>query len=237
MISKRGNIDVKFVELNSNIQRHDDRLDYLLQAVKNSQNSIIVASEVYLSDFDYDNIEQASSFSEFAIDKLKAAVENQIVIFTTIRKIDNAFVNQAIVINCHKIVHVQEKAKLFKLGGEDKYFRAGETDKIKPFEINGLKIGMLVCFELRFKEFWKSLEGCDVVIVPAKWGIIRELHFKVLSNALAIMNQCFVVAHSSGDKDIVNNSMIYSPDGLLAPDIDLKEIIKMRRYIVMEQLC
>lgn len=234
MISKRRNVNVEFVELDYDTQRYDDRLDYLLRVVKNSQNSLIVASEVYLSDFDYDNIEQASSFSEFAIDKLKAAVENQIVIFTTIRKIDNVFVNQAIVINCHKIVHVQEKAKLFKLGDEDKYFIAGEMDKIKPFEINGLKIGILICFELRFKEFWKSLEGCDVVIVPAKWGIIRELHFKVLSNALAIMNQCFVVAHSSGDKDIVNSSMIYSPNGSLVKDIDLKEITKMRRYIVME---
>ncbi len=234
MISKRRNIDVKFVELNSNIQSYDERLDHLLQAARSGQNSIIVASEVYLSDFDYDNIEQASGFSEFAIDKLKAAVEDQIVIFTAIRKIDNIFVNQAIVINNHKVIYTQEKAKLFKLGGEDKYFRAGKTDKIKPFEINGLKIGILICFELRFKEFWRSLEGCDIVIIPAKWGIIRELHFKVLSNALAIMNQCFVVAHSSGDKDIVNNSMIYSPDGLLVPDIDLKEITKMRRYIVME---
>lgn len=234
MISKRGNIDVKFVELNSNIQSYDERLDRLLQTVRSNPNSIIIASEVYLSDFDYSNMEEASRFSEFAIDKLKDAAENQIVILTVIRKIDNVFVNQAIAINDHKVVYVQEKVKLFKLGYEDKYFTAGKASNIRSFEINGLKIGMLICFELRFKEFWRALEGCDIVIVPAKWGLLRELHFKVLSNALAIMNQCFVVAHSSGDKDIVNSSIIYSPNGIPVSDIDIKEITKIRRYIVME---
>jgi predicted amidohydrolase len=234
MISKRGNIDVKFVESNANANTYDERLDYMLQFVINNPSSLIIASEVYLSGFDYDNMEQASHFSEFAIEKLLETTKDQIVVFSAIRKIDNDFVNQAIVINQHKICHIQEKAKLFKLGNEDKYFKAGKTDCIVPFEINGLKIGILICFELRFKELWKQLEGCDIVVVPAKWGKPRELHFKVLSNALAIMNQCFVAAHSSGDETMTNMSSIYSPNGEKVDNIDLREITKIRRYIVME---
>lgn len=237
MISKRGNIDVKFVELNDSLATHEDRLNHLISTALNYPNSLIVASEVYLSDFDYDNMEDASSFSEVAIGKLCEIAQNQLIIFTAIRKIDNTFVNQAIAIHNHQIIHTQKKSKLFKLGDEDKHFAFGETSKIKSFEINGIKIGILVCFELRFKELWEKLEGCDIIIVPAKWGMLRELHFRVLSNALAIMNQCFVVAHSSGEKDIVNSSMIYSPDGNLADKIDTTEVVKMKRYIAMGWGC
>ena len=237
MISKRGNVDVKFVELNDGLVTYEDRLNHLITTALNYPNSLIVASEVYLSDFDYDNMEDASSFSEVAIEKLCEIAQNQIIIFTAMRKIDNTFVNQAIAIHNHQIIHTQEKSKLFKLGGEDKYFTLGEANKIKSFEINGINIGILICFELRFKELWKILEGCDVIVVPSKWGVLRELHFRVLSNALAIMNQCFVVAHSSGGKDIVNSSMIYSPSGNLVDNIDIAEVAKMKRYIAMGWGC
>ncbi len=233
MISKRGNVDVKFVELNDGLVTYEDRLNHLIATVLNYPNSLIVASEVYLSDFDYDNMEDASSFSEVAIEKLCEIAHNQIIILTVIRKIDNAFVNQAIAIHNHQVIHTQEKSKLFKLGDEDRYFVSGQDNKIKPFEIDGIKIGILICFELRFKELWKVLEGCDVIVVPSKWGVLRELHFRVLSNALAVMNQCFVVAHSSGGKDAVNSSMIYSPNGDLVDNIDIAEVAKMKRYVVM----
>ncbi|CUV65886.1 Nitrilase/cyanide hydratase and apolipoprotein N-acyltransferase [Sulfurovum sp. enrichment culture clone C5] len=237
MTSKRENIYVRFVELDDSFVTYEDRLNHLVSTTLGYPNSLIVASEVYLSGFDYDNMEKASNFSQMAIEKLIEIAENQIIILTVIRKIDNAFVNQAIVIHNHKIVHTQEKSKLFKLGGEDRYFVSGQDNKIKPFEINGIKIGILICFELRFKELWKVLEGCDIIAVPSKWGVLRELHFRVLSNALAVMNQCFVVAHSSGGKDIVNSSMIYSPNGNLVDNIDIAEVAKMKRYIAVGWGC
>ena len=233
MTSKRGNVDVKFVELDDSFVTYEDRLNHLVATTLDYPNSLIVASEVYLSDFDYDNMEKASSFSQMAIEKLIEIAENQIIILTVIRKIDNAFVNQAIAIHNHQIIHTQEKSKLFKLGDEDRYFVSGQDNKIKPFEINGIKIGILICFELRFKELWKVLEGCDIIAVPSKWGALRELHFRILSNALAIMNQCFVVAHSSGGKDVVNSSMIYSPNGCVVNGINMTEVAKMRRYIAV----
>lgn len=233
MTSKRENIDVRFVELNDSFVTYEDRLSHLISTTLDYPNSLIVASEVYLSDFDYDNMDKASSFSQMVIEKLKEIAENQIIILTVIRKVDNAFVNQAIAIHNHQIIHTQEKSKLFKLGDEDRHFVSGQDSKIKPFEIDGIKIGILICFELRFKELWKMLEGCDIIIIPAKWGLLRELHFRVLSNALAVMNQCFVVAHSSGGKDIVNSSTIYSPSGCVVDSINMTEVTKMRRYIAV----
>lgn len=236
MTSKPSQLEVRCIDFFSNAA-YDEHLQYLLEEIgkRNDYKNIILAPELYLSGFDYENMEKASAYSEYAIELLKQKVNEAIVVLTLIRKFDDRFINQAIVIHRHKIVHVQEKSKLFRLGNEDRYFVSGDTNRIKPFEIDGVRYGIMICFELRFKEVWKQLESSDIIMVPAKWGKIRGQHFEILSKALAVMNQCFVIATSSGDDDIMNSSMIYSPNGTLCElAVDLKEVTKMRRYIVME---
>ena len=236
MTSKPSKLGVRCIEFFSDAA-YSEHLQYLLDEIdrQNDYKNLILAPEVYLSGFDYEDMEKASTFSEYAIEILKQKVNEAIVVLTLIRKLDDSFINQAIVIHRHEIVHMQEKSKLFRLGNEDRYFSSGNPSQIKPFEINGIYYGILICFELRFKELWKQLEGANVIFVPAKWGIARKHHFLILSSALAIMNQCFVIVTSSGEKDIVNSSTIYSPDGRLCDvEIDMKEVSKMRRYIMME---
>ena len=236
MISKPSQLEVRCIDFFSHAA-YDEHFQYLLEEIdkRNDYKNIVLAPELYLSGFDYENMDKASAFSEYAIELLKQKVDEAIVVLTLIRKLDNSFVNQAIVIHRHKIVHVQEKSKLFRLGNEDRYFVSGDISRIKPFEIDGVRYGIVICFELRFKELWKQLESSDIIMVPAKWGKIRWQHFEILSKALAVMNQCFVLAASSGDDDIINSSMICSPSGSLCElVVDLKEVTKMRRYIVME---
>ncbi|MEY3001763.1 MAG: hypothetical protein RLZZ428_138, partial [Pseudomonadota bacterium] len=115
--------------------------------------------------------------------------------------------------------------------------------KVKLFEIGGVKYALLICFELRFKELWRQVEGADVVIIPARWGKLRKIHLEVLSRALAVMNQCYVIVSNSSDEDMAKSSAIISPMGevvmndaldTLEGTIDFREIKKIRRYIVME---
>ncbi len=237
MTSRSSQLEVLCIDFFSNAL-YDEHLQYLLYEIdkRNDHKNIILAPELYLSGFDYEAMDRAADFSEYAIDVLKQKVDKAIVVLTLIRKLGDSFFNQAIVIHSHKIIHTQEKSKLFKLGKEDKHFISAEQSKIVPFEIDGIRYGILICFELRFKELWKQLEKCDVIMVPAKWGIVRKHHFEILSKALAVMNQCFVVAVSSGDRDVANSSMIFSPNGMFCDlMIDLKEVAKMRRYIMMEE--
>jgi predicted amidohydrolase len=153
------------------------------------------------------------------------------------------FVNQAVVIHKHKIVYKQNKVKLFKLGDEDLYLYAGKKKKVMPFEIDGVKYALLICFELRFKDLWKQVEGVDIVLIPARWGLLRKKHLEILSSALAVMNQCYVLLSNSSDYDMASSSAIISPNGTAIMDdskevvegvVDFREIKKMRRYIVMD---
>ncbi len=204
------------------------------------ENAIILAPEVCLTDYDYENLEKACQFSEEALEKLTKAVDNQIVALTVLRKIGTEFVNQAVVIHKGKIVHAQNKHKLFKLGNEHKYLKAGDGKDIKIFEIDGIKFGLLICFELRYKELWKKLEGADVILLPSQWGLPRKRHLEILGNALAVMNQCFVLVANSSKADMASSSAIYSPMGgiilndakeCISGTIDFKEIKFMRRYL------
>ena len=225
-------------------QIYQENLDTLVRLVREQRESkIIVAPEVYLTAYDYDNIEMAAEFSRKAIEKLKKLVGSQILVLTLILKDGDNYVNNAIVIHNHTIVHQQKKAWLFKLGDEDRYLKAGRTEDIKPFEIEGVTYALLICFELRFKDLWRQIEGADIVLVPARWGLPRKRHLEILSSALAVMNQCYVIVANSSDDDMASSSAIISPDGKVSADddaavikevINFREIEKMRRYIVMK---
>ncbi len=237
------NISVAVLNLPS-AKRYQENLDKLLDIIKsNDDKQIIVAPEVYLTAYDYEHLSTAAKFSAKAIKLLKQEVNNQIVVLTLILKEGDYFVNQAVVIYKHKIVHRQNKVKLFRLGNEDLYLQAGKKKKIMPFEIDGVKYAILICFELRFKDLWKQIEGVDIVLIPARWGLLRKKHLEILSTALAVMNQCFVLLSNSSDSDMASSSAIIAPNGDILIDdtkdiiesvVDFREIKKMRRYIVMD---
>jgi len=225
-------------------KRYQENLDRLLDILRMEQDKqIIVAPEVYLTAYDYEHLSTAAMFSAKALKILKQEVGEQILVLTLILEEGEGFVNQAVVIHKHKVVYRQNKVKLFKLGDEDLYFHAGKKKKIMPFEIEGVKYAVLICFELRFKELWKQIEGVDIVLIPARWGLLRKQHLEILASALAVMNQCYVLLSNSADDDMASSSAIISPYGHVVKDdsaeviegvVDFREIRKMRRYIVMD---
>ena len=243
MMNMPKNMKTAVLQLPSKM-RYQKNLDKLLDLIKkNKDKQIIVAPEVYLTAYDYEHLATAAKFSAKALKVLKAEVGEQIVVLTLILKEGDYFVNQAVVIHKHKVVYKQNKVKLFKLGDEDLYLMAGKKKKIQPFEIDGVKYAILICFELRFKDLWKQIEGVDIVLIPARWGLARKKHLEILSTALAVMNQCYVLLSNSSDSDMASSSSIISPNGsvlindskeMLDGTIDFREIKKMRRYIVMD---
>jgi predicted amidohydrolase len=243
MLHKPKTLEVVTLQLPTH-KRYQENFDTLRTYLERYQEQhIVVAPEVFLTAFDYEHMSTAAKFSANALKTLKKEVDEQIVVLTLILEDGDDFVNQAVVIHKHKVVHRQNKVKLFKLADEDLYFKAGKKKKIKPFVIDGVAYALLVCFELRFKELWKQVEGADVVLIPARWGKPRKKHLEVLSRALAVMNQCYVVLSNASDADMASSSAIISPTGDAIHDdkleaiegtIDFREIKKIRRYIAMD---
>lgn len=225
-------------ESTNNFKENLHRLKKLL--LNTPEESISVAPEVCFTNFAYDRFEEAAKFSKDVLNEILPLTKNRLFAFTIIEKIGKKFYNVAKVFYNQKIIYSQPKVKLFKFGGETKYFEPGNLKDIKLFEIDGLKIGLLICFELRFIEVWQKLRGADIILIPAMWGKLRKSHFEKLTDALALMNQCFVIASDSSNKDMAKSSAIVDPFGnayrddrkkLLLKECNLNKIKKMRKYM------
>ena len=207
---------------------------------KTPQNSIVVAPELCLSNFCYNNMQKAVNFTEQIEPRIKELSQKRVLALTLMEKDGDDFVNRAKVFYDGEVIFQREKYKLFKFGNEDKYFKAGKKEDIKIFEIEGVKYAIIICFELRFVDIWKQIQGADVILIPSLWGKLRKKHLEILGNALSLANQCFVVIANSSNEDMAKSSLISTPFGkmykddrksLLKQKIDLKEIKKMRRYL------
>jgi predicted amidohydrolase len=232
--------EVALLQLKNN-PNYQKNLDKILKYINElPKDTIIVAPEVCLTDYDYDNLKKACEFSEYALKELLKIVNTQVLVLTLLRKVDNSYINQAVVIHKNKIIHKQAKHKLFKLGDEHLFLEAGDDSNIVKFKIDNLEFGLLICFELRYKELWQKLEGADIIFVPSQWGEPRKRHLEILAQALAVMNQCYVLVANSSKDTMAKSSAIYAPMGGKVIDdasecirgfIDLKQIKFMRRYI------
>ena len=207
---------------------------------KTSEHTIVVAPEVCLTGFDYERFTDAAAFTSAALEALLPLSHERIIIFTAIESRETGIYNVAKVLYNGEVIHEQAKSRLFKLGDEHRCFAEAPDDEIVMFEVGNVRIGILICFELRFKVLWQKLEGCDVIAVPAQWGRLRASNYVTLTEALAVMNQCYVVASDADNDDTSGESGIISPFGkavrngnaaCLTVPYDKKEVRTMRRYL------
>jgi len=222
-------------------QNYLDNLQTLLTLInETSKESLIVAPEVCLTGYDYENFDEAVAFSKTAIQKIQKASFEKIIIITILEKRDGKVFNFAKIFYNGEVVYERAKARLFRFGDEHKYMSEGSDKEFEIVEVAGVKIAIFICFELRFKELWQLSEGADVIAIPAWWGVARTENFKTLTNSLAVMNQCYVVASDSQNDECTKMSGIITPQGEVSRNIsqqilmlpyEQKKIALMRRYM------
>ena len=226
------------IKTTSNFQ---ENLTYLKDLINLCEvESLILAPELALSGFSYDMMEEAAQFSQKAIEEIKELSKDKTIALTFITKKENKFFNTLYIFHNLQIIHTQSKVKLFPLGNELEYFSEGNEEDIKIIEVNGIKIAILICFELRFPQLWEKIKGADIILNPAMWGLKRKDHYESISKALALVNQCFVIACNSADENMGKGSAIINPFGIVKKDdskeiiediFDKNEIKKVRAYI------
>jgi nitrilase len=69
------------------------------------------------------------------------------------------------------------------------------------FEAEGLRVGLSVCYDLRFPELYRALmrPPCDLIVVPSAFThTTGAAHWALLLRARAVENQCYVLAPAQG---------------------------------------
>lgn len=61
------------------------------------------------------------------------------------------------------------------------------------------RVGLSVCYDLRFPELYRAMGPCALIVVPAAFTYTTgQAHWEVLLRARAIENQCYVLAAAQG---------------------------------------
>ncbi|MDQ1076618.1 MULTISPECIES: carbon-nitrogen hydrolase family protein [Microbacterium] len=116
---------------------------------------------------------------------------------------------------------VYRKLHLYDAFGqrESDWVAPGEIAPPDTFEVDGLRFGLMTCYDLRFPEVARTLADAqvDVALVPAEWvrGPLKEDHWRTLVQARAIENTFFVAGADHPPPLGVGHSMIVDPQGVV----------------------
>jgi nitrilase len=150
--------------------------------------------------------------------------------------------------------HVGRYDKIHLFGfnkGSESYDEArtivpGET--VGGFDAPFGKVGLAICYDLRFPELFRAMGECALIIVPAAFTHTTGLaHWEVLLRARAIENQCYVLASAQGGthtngRRTFGHSMLIDPwgevkdvlpegEGVVSGEIDPDYIAKVRESL------
>jgi len=135
----------------------------------------------------------------------------------------------------HKAAPGIDKQHLFSFWKEDIWFKSGSQPK-PVFLATEANIGGLVCYDLRFPEAaqLQCRQGANILLMSAQWPMARIKQWKVLLQARAIENQCFVIAaNACGHWDhlqLGGHSMLVAPDGEILAEAGSDEAFQVMEY-------
>ncbi|MEM6641116.1 MAG: amidohydrolase [Pseudomonadota bacterium] len=128
----------------------------------------------------------------------------------------NGYVNRFVFAHPDGHLDTYDKRHLFALAGEHRAYQSGDQRSV--FHFRGWRIAPQVCYDLRFPVWHRHAEGCDLMIFVANWPAPRINAWRVLLQARAIENQCFVVGvnrvgRDENDRRYPGASVAHGPDG------------------------
>lgn len=156
--------------------------------------------------------------------------------------------------NSGKRVARYDKIHLFDVEITESHERYNESETIEPGnQVVALdtpfgKLGLAVCYDLRFPGLFRSLSdaGVEICAMPAAFtAITGKAHWDILVRARAIENMCYMIASAQGGyhangRETYGHSMIVDPwglvldtlprgSGVVVSDIDLNRLHDIRR--------
>jgi len=123
-----------------------------------------------------------------------------------------------------------DKMHLFRFSqGDERY---DESQTLEPgtqtvaFDAPCGRVGLSVCYDLRFPELYRSLGELALIVVPAAFtAVTGAAHWHVLLRARAIENQCYVLAAAQGGvhpggRRTYGHSLLIDPWGVVQDERD-----------------
>ena len=153
-------------------------------------------------------------------------------------KLNNKLVNRSFLIGPNgKTLYRYDKIHLYDVNlpngdiiRESDAYEGGKTAVIANIEKNNVKIGMTICYDVRFPVLYQdlALNGAEIIVVPSAFSnVTGPVHWHTLLKARAIETGTFIIApaqtgrHQCG-RISFGHSLIISPWGQILKDAKKK---------------
>ena len=246
-------------DLENNIKE----IDKLFQKIKNKKPDLICLPEcvaIMTDSYKLLNKYFSNKKTNLFLDYIKemSVMLNSYILIGSIpfKKDGKKFLNRSILLDPNgKLVCYYDKKNLFDviLGKKEKYLESRLYDPGKSQKLYNLpwgKIGLSICYDLRFPEFFRKLtkKGAIFLSVPAAFTLTTgKVHWESLLRARAIENGCYIFAPAQCGSNLENrqtfgHSMIIDPWGkvmvkatnkptVISAEIDVNYVKEIRKKI------
>ncbi|QLH03584.1 amidohydrolase [Nitrosopumilus cobalaminigenes] len=162
----------------------------------------------------------------------KAAKENKIQVvgsfYEKSRTKDRVYDTAFVIDKSGKVISTYRKIHLYDALGFRESDKMKSGSKIsKPIKTSIGKIGMMICYDLRFPEMSRSLAaaGSEVLVAPSAWvkGNMKEEHWITINKTRAIENGCYVIAPDQVGNIYCGRSLVVDPYGKILLDMKKKQ--------------
>lgn len=155
--------------------------------------------------------------------------------------------NTLVVLREGKIIAHYAKLHLYDAFNVQESRLVDPGNQIPPLiEIDGIRFGLMTCYDLRFPEMALSLAiaGAEALVLPAAWvkGPLKEHHWATLLTARALDTTCYVVASGECGNKNIGQSRVVDPLGVTiaaageSPALLMAEIDRARIALARRQL-
>lgn len=217
---------VQFEVIWENPVANRSKLNELINRL-DGKTDLIVLPEMFTTGFSMHARELAETMAgeslNWMLDQSKA--HQAALAGSMIVKEDENYFNRFIFVTPTGEIFYYDKRHLFSIGEEHLYFSNGNKKVIINFM--GWRIALMVCYDLRFPVWCRSIHEADLIIFVANWPQARQHVWQALTKARAIENQLYVagVNRTGMDGSGINyagESMLIDPKGSILLDLENK---------------
>lgn len=235
-------MDIELGNKKKNLHRTKGLVNKSITQVNPNLPHFVCLPELFSTGYDLENIsDNAESIPDGKTTRFLQNLSIQYsinIIASYIEKSNSKFYNTAVVIDGKgKLLGKYRKIHLFPLAPLDETTLLSPGDIIPTlFKLNGVNIGVLICFDLRFPEISRrlSVNGAEILVYLAEFPHPRNEIWTRLLQARAMENQLFVCGVNRVGKDPTNasffgRSVVFDPiGGKLIEGSEKEEILTLQ---------
>lgn len=218
--------DVQLGDVTGNL----DRLEQTVRSEVSQGTQLTIFPECYISGYCFDSIDEALPFAQTVPGPAVQRVESlcrelrTAVVFGMLEHSGDRLFNTAVLVGPQGLIGTYRKIHLPYLG-VDRFTTSGDRP-FEVFEYNGVRIGMLICYDGGFPEASRvlALKGADLILLPTNWPPGGDYMAQFSINSRAMENGVYFAAVNRIGTErgfhFIGKSRICSPIGATLASID-----------------